>query len=125
MNAIAILGAVLLFVGAVVALVRPAMLVSPGDEINGATRVYAGYLASRNMAIGIALVAALLYRARGALRDLMLLYALIQGLDAAMDCVEGRWAILPGVLVLGALFLFAALRLPDRRRQLPFTTSDE
>jgi hypothetical protein len=47
------LGAILMATGAILALANPAMLVSPGDEINGAVPIYAGYLASRNIAIAI------------------------------------------------------------------------
>jgi hypothetical protein len=42
----------------------------------------------------------------------MVLYATVQFLDAIMDAVEGRWAILPVVVVLGALFAVGAARLP-------------
>jgi len=41
----------------------------------------------------------------------MLLVALIQLLDACIDCAEKRWPIVPGVLFLGLVFLFAAARL--------------
>ena len=34
------------------------MLVSPHDEINDAVHIYAGYLASRNMALAVMLIAA-------------------------------------------------------------------
>ena len=37
-------GALLLAIGAGIALVNPAMLASPGVAINGAVHVYAGYL---------------------------------------------------------------------------------
>ena len=79
-------------------------LVSPHDEINGAVHIYAGYLASRNLGLAILLLAAMSLRARGTLNTLMLLTAFIQVLDAGIDCVEGRWAVVPGVVVLGLLF---------------------
>jgi hypothetical protein len=50
-------------------------------------------------------------RARRALGNLMVLIALIQILDACIDCFEGRWMIVPGVLVFGLVFLIAAARL--------------
>jgi hypothetical protein len=40
----------------------------------------------------------------------MVLTAVIQVLDAAMDITEGRWPLIPGVLVFAALFLFGAAR---------------
>ena len=108
---IVILGAVLFATGGVLALVHPAIMVSPHDEINAAVRIYAGYFASRNLALAFMLLALLALRARRALGNLLTLVALIQVFDAGMDCVEGRWAIVPGVLVLALLFLIAANRL--------------
>jgi hypothetical protein len=109
--AVVILGALLTAAGAVIALIRPAMLVSPIDQINGAVHIYAGYLAARNFALAILLVTLLVLRARGALSNLMVLVAFIQILDALMDVAEQRWAIVPGVLVFGAVYLVAARRL--------------
>jgi hypothetical protein len=97
--------------GAVLALIHPAMLVSPHDEINGAVRIYAGYLASRNMALAIMLIVLLGLSAKRALSNLMFLVALVQLLDACIDCAEARWPILPGVICLGLVFLFGAARL--------------
>jgi hypothetical protein len=108
---VVILGSVLMCTGAVVALFHPGMLVSPRDKINGAVHIYAGYLASRNLGIALMLMAAMILRAKQALGSLMVLTASIQLLDAAIDCMDGRWAIVPGVLVLGLLFLIGSARL--------------
>jgi hypothetical protein len=97
--------------GAIIALVNPAMLVSPQDAINGAVRIYAGYLASRNLGLAILLLLTLVLRARVALHSVMTLAALIQFLDAVMDAVEGRWVIVPGVVVLGVVFLLGSARI--------------
>jgi len=110
-STIVVLGAFLMAMGAVIALVHPAMLVSTDAEITGAVRVYAGYLVSRNFAVAVLLVAALGLRARGVLNTLVLLTACIQILDAGLDCWEGRWAVAPGVAILGVLFFVAAWRL--------------
>jgi hypothetical protein len=99
--------------GAVVALVRPGMLVSPHDEINGAVHIYAGYLVARNLAIAIMLVVLLFLGAKRALGNLMVLVGLIQLLDVCMDVAEGRWTIVPGILVFGLIFLFGAARLSN------------
>jgi hypothetical protein len=115
LRAVVILGALLIATGAVLALVHPAMLVSPHDEINGAVHIYAGYLASRNMALAIMLIVLLSLSAKRALSNLMVLVALIQVLDACIDCAEGRWPIVPGVIVFGLVFLFGATRLSDYR----------
>ena len=96
--------------GALIALVSPEMLVGKGDEINGAARVYAGYLVSRNLATAALLLGALSIRARGALGTLMVLTAVMQIFDAGVDCFEERWAVVPGVLVLGIAFLIGAAR---------------
>ena len=111
LNAIVILGAALTAMGAIIALVHPAMLVSPHDEINGAVHIYAGYLAARNLALAFMLVALLLIGARRALGNLMVLVGLIQILDACMDVAEGRWAIAPGVSIFALVFLIGAARL--------------
>ncbi len=108
---IVVLGAILIATGAILAIVRPAMLVSPHDTINGAVHIYAGYLASRNMAMAALLIVLLYLRARHALANLMVLVAFVQVLDACMDCVEGRWMIAPGVLLFGLVFSIGAMRL--------------
>jgi hypothetical protein len=53
----------------------------------------------------------MLFRSKGTLNTLILLTAFIQWLDAIVDCIEGRWVIVPGVVVFGLLFLLAAARL--------------
>jgi hypothetical protein len=107
-KAIAVLGALLLAAGAIIALFHPVMLVSAHDEINGAVHIYAGYLASRNLALAIMLVAALCFGAKGMLNNLLLLVALTQLLDAVMDVIEGRWPVAAGVVVLAVLFFIAS-----------------
>ncbi len=111
LGAIVVIGSVLMLAGAVVAILHPALLVSPHAEINDAVRVYAGYLFSRNLALAIMLFGAMILRARGMLNSLMLFAALVQLLDAAVDFLSGRWPILPGVIVLGLLFLVGSARL--------------
>jgi hypothetical protein len=104
-KAIAMLGAPLLAAGAVIALFHPVMLVSGHDEMNGAVHIYAGYFASRNVALAIMVVAALCFGGKGMLNDLLLLVVLVQVLDAVMDVVEGRWPVATGVVGLAVLFL--------------------
>jgi hypothetical protein len=108
---VVLLGATLTAMGAGIALVNPAMLVSPKDAINGAVRIYAGYLVARNLTIATMLVALLFMGARRALSNLMVLVGLIQLLDACMDGFEGRWTVAVGVLVFGLVFLISAARL--------------
>ncbi len=111
LRTIVVLGALLMATGALIALFHPVLLVSPHDEINGAVHIYAGYLFSRNLALAIMLLAAMGIRARGTLNALMLLTAFIQVLDAGIDCVEGRWVIVPGVVLIGLMFFVGSARL--------------
>ena len=108
-----ILGALLMATGGVIALLHPAMLVSPDAQMNEAARVYAGYLVSRNLVLAVMLVVMLGIGARVALRSLMVLTAFIQILDAAMDSVERRWPLVPGVVVFAIVFFLGAARLSD------------
>jgi hypothetical protein len=108
---VVVLGALLMAAGSLIALLHPAMLVSPHDEINGAVRIYAGYLVSRNAALALMLLALLALRAKPLLSNLMVLVALIQFLDVLIDGVEGRWNIVPGVLIFGIVFSIGAARL--------------
>jgi hypothetical protein len=108
---IVVIGAFILATGATLALVRPVMLVSPNDEINSAVHVYAGYLASRNGALAVMLLVLLALGAKRALSNLMVVVALIQVFDACQDCIEGRWMIVPGVLLIGMVFLIGSRRL--------------
>ena len=105
---IVIPGALLLTTGAIIALVNPAMLA--GGEINGVVHVYAGYLAARNLALALLLIITLSMGARRPLSTLMVLTAIIQMLDAIMDGIEGRWSLIPVVLVFAVAFLFGAAR---------------
>jgi hypothetical protein len=59
LRAIVILGALLMAAGALIALIHPALLVSPDAHVNEAVRVYAGYLFSRNLAIAAMLLVTL------------------------------------------------------------------
>jgi hypothetical protein len=50
-------------------------------------------------------------RARRALSQLMILVGMIQFFDAILDRIEGRFILVPGVLVFGVVYLFAAAHL--------------
>lgn len=108
---VVVLGAVLLAMGAIIALVRPAILLSPYDAITPAVRTFADYFAVRNLAMALLLIALLVAGTRRALGNLLTLVAGVQLLDAVMDCVEGRWMLVPGITLLGILFLAAAAKL--------------
>jgi hypothetical protein len=114
---VAVAGALLMGLGGVIALVHPAMLVSPQDQvlssqgqINEAVRIYAGYMASRNLVLAALVVGLLGVGARRPLAQWMMVVGFVQLVDACLDAVAGRWAVLPGVLVLGVVFLAASAR---------------
>lgn len=107
---VAFLAAILMGAGAVIALVRPEMLVAKGADITEPVRVYAGYLVSRNLAIAVCLLVALAMKARNALPAFLALTALVQLLDSVLDAVEDRWPLVPGVLILGLVLAAAARR---------------
>lgn len=110
-SATVIVGSLLMLTGAILAVAHPASLVSPTDQINGAVRIYAGYLFSRNLALAIMLLATLALRAGRWLAGLMLLTALVQILDASLDVLDGRIAVAPVAAILGILFLLGSSRL--------------
>lgn len=110
-TAIVILGALLTAAGGIIALAHPETLLGPGDHMNQAAHVYAGYLVSRNLALAVVLLAVLALRARSALVGLMVYTALAQLIDAIVDAATGRAALLPVVLVFAAAFLVGAARL--------------
>ena len=109
-----VFGGLLMVAGGIIGLVNPAMLASPGDQINGAVHIYAGYFVVRSLALGLFLLVLLALRARRALATLMVLIGFIQLADVLMDCIEGRWAIVPGVLVLGMIYLIGAAQVSGR-----------
>jgi hypothetical protein len=111
LQAIVVIGAVLLTAGAFISLFHPILLVSPHDQINSAVHVYAAYTFSRDLALAFMLITALLLRARATLSSLMLLTGFIQLLDAFTDILDHRWAIVPGALVIGAVFFLGAAAL--------------
>jgi hypothetical protein len=109
--AIVLFGALLTAAGGVIALVRPEMLLAPGERMTAAANVYAGYLVSRDLALAGALLAALALRARPTLAGFMWLAALTQGIDTVVDATTGRTWLVPVVFVVGVAFLIGALRL--------------
>lgn len=115
-----VVAGLLMTLGGFVALVNPSMLMAPHDEVTNGVRIYAGYVVARNLALGLFLPLLLALHARRALGSMMVLVGLIQMLDVVMDCIENRWALVPGVLVLGILYFIGAARVsgaPFWRRQ--------
>jgi hypothetical protein len=109
-NGLALIGSALLATGAGIAYARPGMLLSPHDPISEGVRVYASYLISRNAALALGLLGAVVFRVRTLLGAMLLLVGAVQVFDACMDAVEGRWTLVPGIAVLGILFLWGAAK---------------
>lgn len=73
--------------------------------MNNAARIFAGYLISRNLSLTARLAGARALRAGKVLGDFLTLTALIQFVDAAVDCSEQRWAVVTVMVLLGLAFL--------------------
>ena len=109
--AVVLVAAVLTTTGAALAWLHPALLVGQDSDIDQAARVYAGYLISRDLALAVALLALLGLRCYRMLAGALVLTALVQLLDAAIDAATGRLPLLAGLIVLAAALLAAANRL--------------
>lgn len=103
--AIVALGAVLIATGAILA------LFPSGEHLNAAGRNYADYFITRNLALALALLLTLALRARPLLTVLMVLTALIQGLDAATAMVTGRFGLVPVDAAFAVTFVAVAARV--------------
>jgi hypothetical protein len=83
------------------------VLVSPDAEIGSAVRVYAGYLVA---AISLAIMLLVTLGLRSA-KYLARWCSASFAFDAGMDGIEGRWTLVPGVLIFAAIFSGSAARL--------------
>ena len=110
---VVIVGALLSAVGAVISKVDP-MLLTNGNPITDATRVYADYMFARSLALAGMLLFLLALRARHMLAGFMVLIALIQIVDVIDDLARGAFLLAPGLLVFAIIFLLGAWRLFGR-----------
>lgn len=107
---VVLLGAALLTAGAIISKLAPTMLTN-GNAMTGAARVYADYLFARNLPLALMLLFLLALRSRHMLAGFMVLIALIQLLDAANDLLRGDVLLIPGVLLFALAFWSGAARL--------------
>jgi hypothetical protein len=107
---VAIIGALLSLMGAVISKINPGLLTN-GGAVTEMARVYADYMFARSLALAILLLFLLAIRARRMLAGLMVLIALIQMIDVGDDLVRGAWLLVPGLLVFALVFLAGAWRL--------------
>ena len=111
---VVIIGALLSAVGAVVSKVDPTLLTN-GNPITDAARVYADYMFARSLALAVMLLFLLMLRARHMLAGFMVLIALIQIVDVIDDLARGAFLLAPGLLVFAIIFLLGAWRLFGQR----------
>jgi hypothetical protein len=107
---VVLLGAALLTAGAMISKLAPTML-TDGEAMTGAARVYADYLFARNLPLALMLLFLLVLRSRHMLAGMMILIALIQLFDATNDLVRGDIVLVPGVLLFALVFVIGASRL--------------
>ncbi len=107
---VVILGAALTVTGAVISKVDPTLLTG-GNPMNDAARVYADYLFARNLAVAVMLLLLLAVRARRMLAGFMALAALIQVVDILDDLTRGAFVLVPGLIVFAIVFLLGASQL--------------
>jgi hypothetical protein len=107
---VVIIGALLSAAGAVISKIDP-MLLTNGNPITDATRVYADYVFARSLTLAVMLLFLLALRARHMLAGFMVLIALIQIVDVIDDLARGAFLLAPGLLVFAIIFLLGAWRL--------------
>jgi hypothetical protein len=96
---IVLLGAALLAGGAIISQADPKMLLSSGEQMTGAVKVYADYTFSRDVVLALGLLVLLALHARRMLAGLMLLTIGIQLVDAVEDIIHGRATLLAPLIV--------------------------
>jgi hypothetical protein len=104
---ITLLSAAALTVLGVVALASPGSVLPAGTVINVGVTYYARHLASRNFALAVFMVVALILKDNRMLRYLLLLNAIVQALDAIFAMPEGNAARVVAPLVVCVLDLGA------------------
>ncbi len=107
---VVILGALLIATGAVISKLAPTLLTN-GEAMTGAARVYADYMFARNLPLAVMLFLLLATKARRMLAGFMVLTALIQIVDVINDLTRGAFLLIPGLLVFAIVFLVGASQL--------------
>src|SRR5579884_3961403 len=107
---VVILGALLIATGAMISKLAPTLLTN-GQSMTDAARVYADYMFARNLPLALMLFLLLATNARRMLAGLMALTALIQIVDVINDLTRGAFLLVPGLLVFAIVFLVGASQL--------------
>jgi hypothetical protein len=111
LSAVVIIGALLTAAGGILALLHPETLLEPGQHMNSAAHLYAGYLVSRNLALAAMLLVMLALQARQVLAGVMVLTALAQAIDGVTDISTARASLVPIVALFAIAFLISAAHL--------------
>lgn len=93
------------------AVVSPASILSAGEQVTGATRVYARYAAAYDIALAAGLVVALISRSWRVLTGFLLQAVFAEFLLAIVGIVDHRWEQVPADILLIAIFALCARRL--------------
>ena len=109
--AVCALACLLFAIGGLIGLIQPASLLAPGSSITVETRIFVDYFVSRNLALAVVLLIGLLLKSRTTLARTTFLAGLVQCFDCILDARDGRWVLVPGILLLGLLFLVTASRI--------------
>lgn len=107
---VVIVGVLLSIIGAVISKVDPTLLTN-GQPMIDAARVYADYMFARSLSLAVMLLLLLALRAQRMLAGFMVLIALIQMVDVIDDLTRGAFLLVPGLLVFAIVFLLGAWRL--------------
>lgn len=96
---------------AIGALFAPQTLLSSGQPMTEAVRVWARYAAAYSVALSLTLLALLAVRARRILAGVLLQAAFAEFLLAIVAIVNQRWEQIPADILLAAVFVICAGRL--------------
>ena len=107
---VVIVGAVLSLAGAVISKFDPTLLTN-GNPMTDAARVYTDYMFVRSLVLAGMLLFLLFLKARHMLGGFMVLIALIQIVDAIDDLARGAFLLAPGLIVFAIVFFLGAWRL--------------
>jgi hypothetical protein len=120
-DVVVVLGALFIGAAGLVSIFAPQVLLTAvgvsGESINAGTDTFARYTGTRDVALGAALLALVAVRSRRVLAGLVVVTALANALDGAVDLVAERWPEAPGPFVFAIFYLAAAVWLvrQDRR----------
>lgn len=109
-STIVIVSAGLLLTGAVLSKTAPTLM-THGDPVTNASRIYADYFFARNVPLAMGLLLLLGLRRPQMLAGLLILTSFVQALDVINVLTRSEYVLVPGLLLLCAAMLVAAQKL--------------